>query len=410
MNEKHDKPEKTEGPGQPGRNGFPDLSQLQRDAAAGIPRAQFLLSQVCFKNSDLPQMLHWLKLAAASDLMEAGEALGYCHEIGRGLPVDPVSAINHYNQAIKQGSPLASYRKAELLYKSKGRHDNENIIRGLLERSAEQHFTPALRTLGYLAVENGLNVIGRAYLSKAAASGDPFSTHYLNWVRQATPENAEQSSESIPLFPSSNRMTPTILSTDPEIQLYQQVLSPADCAHLIALAQPHLERADVIDPDGAKRGVTSQARTNLSTYLSFNQVDIIGRFVEMKLINAFGGKLEHSEPMSVLCYSPGEYYQPHFDYFSPDLEVTAKHLADGGQRIASAVTCLQEPVAGGGTSFPQLDMTVPARLGHSVWFRNCLYDGQPDPRSLHAGDPVVQGQKWVVTKWFRERDSGYLLF
>jgi len=28
---------------------------------------------------------------------------------------------------------------------------------------------------------------------------------------------------------------------------------------------------------------------------------------------------------------------------------------------------------------------------------------QLDSRSLHAGAPVVEGEKWAVTKWFRER-------
>ena len=104
----------------------------------------------------------------------------------------------------------------------------------------------------------------------------------------------------------------------------------------------------------------------------------------------------------------GEHYRPHFDYFSPGLAVTAKHLEDGGQRIASAITCLFEPESGGSTSFPELGITVPARAGRILFFSNCDAAGQPEPRSLHAGDPVEAGQKWVATKWFRQRDSGYL--
>ena len=164
----------------------------------------------------------------------------------------------------------------------------------------------------------------------------------------------------------------------------------------------------MIDPDGNKEGMTSDVRTNMSTYLPFGIVDIIGRYAELKIIDASGGNLEASEPMSILYYSPGEYYLPHVDYFSPDLSVTRKHLADGGQRIASAITYLAAPSAGGGTSFPELNIQIPAIAGSALWFRNCLDDGQPDPRTLHAGDPVEQGEKWVVTKWFRERQTHYL--
>jgi prolyl 4-hydroxylase len=57
-----------------------------------------------------------------------------------------------------------------------------------------------------------------------------------------------------------------------------------------------------------------------------------------------------------------------------------------------------------------LNLSVPALAGSTLWFRNCHKDGQVDDRSLHGGDPVEQGEKWVVTKWFRERPTKYLEF
>jgi hypothetical protein len=53
---------------------------------------------------------------------------------------------------------------------------------------------------------------------------------------------------------------------------------------------------------------------------------------------------------------------------------------------------------------------VPALAGSTLWFRNCREDGQVDERSLHGGDPVEQGEKWVVTKWFRVKPTKYLEF
>jgi len=57
-----------------------------------------------------------------------------------------------------------------------------------------------------------------------------------------------------------------------------------------------------------------------------------------------------------------------------------------------------------------LKLTVPPVAGSTLWFRNCHDDGRVDDRSLHSGDPVEQGNKWVVTKWFRERSTRYLEF
>jgi prolyl 4-hydroxylase len=29
--------------------------------------------------------------------------------------------------------------------------------------------------------------------------------------------------------------------------------------------------------------------------------------------------------------------------------------------------------------------------------------GQIDPSTLHGGSPVIEGEKWIATKWIRER-------
>ena len=156
--------------------------------------------------------------------------------------------------------------------------------------------------------------------------------------------------------------------------------------------------------------MVSDVRTNMSTYLPFGVVDIIARYIELKIIRETGEDLMSSEPMSILHYAPGQYYRPHVDYFDPKLTVSKGMMDDGGQRTASAVTYLRAPTAGGGTSFPRLNLSVPALAGSTLWFRNCREDGQVDDRSLHGGDPVEQGEKWVVTKWFREKPTKYLEF
>jgi prolyl 4-hydroxylase len=166
----------------------------------------------------------------------------------------------------------------------------------------------------------------------------------------------------------------------------------------------------VIDPDGGKDGMVSRVRTSQSTYLPFSLVDLIGRYIELKIIAASGERLDASEAMSILRYAPGEFYKPHVDYFNPNLPTSAELLEDGGQRTASAVTYLAAPDAGGGTSFPKLRLSVPAIAGNTLWFRNCHADGRIDERSLHAGDTVDDGEKWVVTKWFREEPTRYLEF
>ena len=49
----------------------------------------------------------------------------------------------------------------------------------------------------------------------------------------------------------------------------------------------------------------------------------------------------------------------------------------------------------------ELGLEVAPVKGHAVFFS---YD-RPDPatRTLHGGAPVLAGEKWVATKWLRER-------
>jgi len=41
-----------------------------------------------------------------------------------------------------------------------------------------------------------------------------------------------------------------------------------------------------------------------------------------------------------------------------------------------------------------------------VYFAYTGASGETDPRTLHGGSPVVAGEKWVATKWLRQRRYG----
>jgi prolyl 4-hydroxylase len=53
--------------------------------------------------------------------------------------------------------------------------------------------------------------------------------------------------------------------------------------------------------------------------------------------------------------------------------------------------------------FPETGLAVTPRKGSAVYFEYCNSAGQLDALSLHAGSPVHAGEKWVATKWMRQR-------
>ena len=56
---------------------------------------------------------------------------------------------------------------------------------------------------------------------------------------------------------------------------------------------------------------------------------------------------------------------------------------------------------GGATNFPKIDLTIPPQAGVLLVWNNMARDGRPNPRTLHAGMPVMRGIKYVLTKWYR---------
>lgn len=119
------------------------------------------------------------------------------------------------------------------------------------------------------------------------------------------------------------------------------------------------------------------------------------------LRSCWNGRWSTAKGCKVLRYATGAQYAPHYDYFEPDAPGTPVLLQHGGQRVASLVMYLNTPERGGATRFPDVHLDVAAVKGNAVFFS---YD-RPHPmtRTLHAGAPVLAGEKWVATKWLRER-------
>jgi prolyl 4-hydroxylase len=182
----------------------------------------------------------------------------------------------------------------------------------------------------------------------------------------------------------------------PTLRVLDGILSEQECADLIELARPRLQRTLTVDTDG--RYQVDQRRTSEGTFFAINELPLIG-VIEQRLSRLLEIPVDHGEGLQILHYMPGQEYEPHYDWFDPELPSFGPMTKWGGQRIASVVMYLNSPEQGGGTAFPGIGLTITARRGSAVYF---AYEGG-DRTSLHAGLPVVRGEKWIATKWLRER-------
>jgi prolyl 4-hydroxylase len=124
------------------------------------------------------------------------------------------------------------------------------------------------------------------------------------------------------------------------------------------------------------------------------------RRIEERIAELVNWPVDNGEGLQILHYRPGAEYKPHHDYFDPVHAGTPTILKRGGQRVGTLVMYLNTPTHGGGTTFPDVNLEVAPIKGNGVFFSY----NRPHPitRSLHGGAPVIEGDKWVATKWLRE--------
>ncbi|MDR7332175.1 2OG-Fe(II) oxygenase [Roseateles asaccharophilus] len=184
----------------------------------------------------------------------------------------------------------------------------------------------------------------------------------------------------------------------PRVVVFSELLSHEECDGIIALGTKRLARSETV-ATGADGSEVNAARTSEGMFFERCENDLI-RTVEARIATLLRWPLDHGEGLQVLRYRPGAEYQPHYDYFDPGHVSTPNILKRGGQRVATLVIYLNTPTAGGSTIFPDIGLDVAPVKGNAVFFS---YDRpHPSTQTLHGGSPVIEGEKWVATKWLRQ--------
>lgn len=205
-----------------------------------------------------------------------------------------------------------------------------------------------------------------------------------------------------PLFLDAGDRQVSVLGNvrNPAVTILGGLLSDEECEALIEAARPAMTRSAVLDMTTGANQVTD-VRTSNGMFFQRGQNEVVAR-VEARLARLCSWPVENGEGIQVLQYGPGAEYRPHYDYFDPREPGTATILQCGGHRVATIVMYLSEPARGGGTVFPDIGLEVGPRRGNAVFFS---YDiPHPDSKTLHGGSPVQEGEKWIATKWLRERE------
>jgi prolyl 4-hydroxylase len=185
----------------------------------------------------------------------------------------------------------------------------------------------------------------------------------------------------------------------PRVVVFNNLLSEKECDELIALSEPKLSRSTTVNSSTGTFEV-HDARTSEGTYFMLGENELCQR-IERRIAELVRWPVENGEGLQILRYSNGATYTPHYDYFDPAAPGSATILKTGGNRVGTIVMYLQAPEKGGATTFPDVGFEVSPVKGSAVFFSYA--NPHPSSKSLHSGAPVTQGQKYVATKWLREK-------
>jgi len=208
--------------------------------------------------------------------------------------------------------------------------------------------------------------------------------------------------DGAPLYIDAGDRQVQVLQTlrHPRVVVFGDLLSDAECSELIDAARERLARSLTVETHTGGEALNVD-RTSDGMFFERAESALVAR-IEQRIGRLLNWPVEFGEGLQVLRYAPGAQYRPHYDYFDPRERGTPLILRRGGQRLATLVMYLQEPAQGGATTFPDVGLEVAPKRGSAVFFS---YE-RPDPatHTLHGGAPVLAGEKWVATKWLRERE------
>jgi len=187
----------------------------------------------------------------------------------------------------------------------------------------------------------------------------------------------------------------------PTIAVLEGVLTHDECDALMAAARPRLEASTIVDPRTGEQ-VVSPDRTSHGMFFRLAETPLLAT-LDTRISALMNMPMENGEGLQVLQYAPGAQSRPHFDFLMPGNAANQASIARSGQRVSTMVIYLNDVEDGGETVFPETGLSVVPRKGNAVYFEYCDSQGQLDGRTLHAAAEVLRGEKWVATKWMRER-------
>jgi len=416
-------------------------------AKSGDAGAQYALSSVLHRRGQFDESLHWLRLAAAQGLIPARMTLATLLMDGRHCPRDcqqagdllqPLAAtqiqanlllgelrgfaalqsgdretgLRHLLVAARMGDAGAQ-RQIALLSAC---HQRWDLVRPLLDAASRRGDARAVYALAR-CYAGGIGGAPEPALALRICQSAAARSQYLNpRLEQALRQLNVPSSAAEPptlsvdwasleqglpqLSADISLLAAETLHEAPLIRRLPRVIHPLVLDDVINAAAPLVQRSQIVD---ARTGEARADPMRTSSHVTFGprQHDHVLEALERCIGRITGLTSLHGEFLQILRYRPGEEFRPHVDYFNESGAAAYRSLGDGGQRAQTVLIYLNDDYSGGSTCFPKLQLDIKGQPGEALHFHNLDANGLGHKDTLHAGLPVIAGEKWLLSQWIR---------
>lgn len=189
------------------------------------------------------------------------------------------------------------------------------------------------------------------------------------------------------------------------VELYKipNFLNDTECNHLVQMIDRDSVRSRVSASD-KEFSVVSDYRTSSTCVLPISDltVQVIDQKIRTTLNTTHQDEtIQGQKYETEVENESGQYFKAHCDYFSEGSYL--KHCTEQnlGNRSWTFMIYLNDVELGGETEFPKLGLKFKPQKGTAIIWKNSDEDGKVYPDTLHSGNPVLKGNKYIITKWFR---------
>lgn len=183
------------------------------------------------------------------------------------------------------------------------------------------------------------------------------------------------------------------------INVTPDFLSSAECQELIKLIEERSAKSVV---SGGRK--VDRIRNSSTCMLDF-RLPIVWK-VFQRIADKLNKPMENGEVLQGQKYEPGQYFKEHNDFFGKNFY--NHHCLYSGNRNHTLMIYLNDDLEGGETVFRLLDKSYKPTVGMALDWKN-MENNKVKPITIHEGQPVTKGKKYIITSWWRQKTYNPLL-